>query len=782
MATQAEVNLKGISDNKNFAETNDPNYRFVNFFNLKESNAYTIGAINDTKKINFTTSMAIPGNQTAESCRLNAASLYNQINTIDYSSSSNYKKGFLERTTVAGRMNQEGLINVDYFLDESAETTDYDLKMLTLETDETTSEYPMSIELFGYIVVPVSGNYYLNIKPEFLNSIDIVVAWLKNNAEMSYRTTNTTFNTKEKQNTPIYLAKGVFIPIRIQMIVTGPIGAFPFIISDGTNTVTEFYSIISDKKRKQVIFSLTRNLDKSQSCNIYTEGNVENYGIDKAMWETGKETINVEIKELKRWPLDNSVDSVGLDEIGNLVAFSNNVIVGAPIIASNYSAINKNATSSVYQMILRENTADIIRLVRINRFLNKSDTTTTSYSKTTVSVNTSLLSNRGWNNYNMNILNDLDRITMSDPLVSTNKRFMLVLVETKDSNSIVLSKSLVLYASTSSATTFYGLNVDNKLGKPFYANKNVAKEYLREVPYDLTAYSSTSRYASYGNYYPQTDGTYKTGSTKDCRKECNTDPTCTHTYNVTDAEGVKCLLSSGQPVYSIKPSDSPYTASTLHVRGKALDINQMKDKSFQNVKTDMGSVTGFNNYTLKLPLTKDSIAFTNGEDEFILLQNKISASTSEKIPLVRRDPNNKPAGIIQGFSGLFSSNLEGFQYRTAPNPLPPNTTIVQNISGQLIGLKGQIVDYTGLQTRVGNLARDISGNIDNINTQYTTLSGNNAKYDFSGDSVNVLDEDYGITPALLKDNAIYLEEQTNLNIVGTVTLATLLISAIFISR
>jgi hypothetical protein len=561
------------------------------------------------------------------------------------------------------------------------------------------------------------------------------------------------------------------------MIVTGPIGAFPFTITDKTNMVTDFYSIKGDKKRKQVIFSLTRNLDKTQSCNIYTEGNVENYGIDKAMWETGKETRNVEIKELKRWPLDPAADSVGLDEFGNLVAFSNNVIVGAPLIASNYSAINKNATSSVYKMILRENIADIIRLVRINQFLNKPDTTTTSSSRISGSV-TGLLSNRGWNNYNRNILNNLDRITESDPLVSTNKRIMLVLVRDKNSASM----SLVLYASTSSATTFYGLNVDNKLGKTFYSNKNVAKEYLREVPSVLTAYSSTSRYASYGNYYPQTDGTYKTGSTKNCRQECNTDPTCTHTYNVTDSEGVKCLLSSGQPVYSIKPSDSPYTTSTLFVRGKTLDINQMKDKSFQNVKYEMGSVTGFNNYTLKLPLTKGSIAFTKGEDEYIRLQNKISASTSEKIPLVRRDPNNKPAGIIQGFSGLFSSNLEGFQYSSAPNPLPPNTTIVQNISGQLVGIQGQIVDYTGLQTRVGNLARDISGNIDNINTQYTNLRQNDAKYDFSGNSVNALEEDYGITPALLKDNAIYLEEQTNLNIVGTITLATLLISAIFISR
>lgn len=758
--TQSEINLKGIADNALFAKTNDPNYRFVNFFNLNEASQYQIGAINDTTKINFASSLSVPGNQNINSCKINATALYNRINKTDYSSSSNYKKDRLEMTMVSGKMD-----DVDFFLDGNTQSTEYNLKTLIADLDD-----PVSIELFGYIVAPVSGNYSLRIKPEFVGAFDMVVAWIQNNAESTYRISNATFNNKEKQNKPTYLAKGVFIPFRIMMIPTSPITAFPFTFSDGTNTITEFYSILGDKKKKQVVFSLTRNPDKTQSCNIYTEGDVEKYGIDNEIWETGKETTNIEVKEIKRWSLDPSVDSVGLDELGNFVAFSNNVKIGSPIILSNYSAKNKNSTSA-FQLILQERTTDMIRLIRINQFIDRNTIHVSSTKTTAPSMN--LIRNSEWNRFNRSAMNSQDRITISDPLVSNNKRIMLVLV--KENNTT----SLVLYGATSSSTIFYGLTVDNKLGKTFYANKNVAKQYLREVPSELTAFSNKSSYTSYKNYYPQENGKYTIGKTTDCRKECNSDPTCTHTYTVTDTTGPKCLLSSGQPVYATKPLNTPFTASTLHVRGKTLDINKMTDKSFQDVKYEMGSIAGFNDYSYQLPLTKKSIEGTNGEPEYIVLQNKISASTSASIPLVKQDPNSKRVRNVEGFSGLVPSNLEGFRYTATP----VGGNIVQNISGQLLGLQGQIVDYTGLQTRVGNLARDISGNITNINRQYNDLSQNNPRYDFTtSTTINALDEDYSMGQALLKDNAIYLEEQSNLKIVGTITLATILISAIFISR
>jgi hypothetical protein len=772
--TQAEVNLNNLDKLDEFAETNDPNYRFVNFFNMNEASRYTIGAINDTRKINFASSMNIPGNQNINSCKLNATSLYNQINKTDYSTSSNYKKGFLEMTVIEGRMDNQGMINVDYFLEESAATIEYDLKTLITVVDE-----PLSIELFGYMIVPVSGNYSLKVKPEFFGAMNLTIAWIQNNAESSYRITNASMNVKEKLNKPIYLAKGVFIPFRIQMIVTATINDFPFIISDGTNTVSEFYSILGDKKRKQVVFSMTNNSDKTQSCNIYTEGNIENYGIDNAIWETGKESGNIDISTLKRWVLDPSVDSVGLDAGGNLVAYSNNIQVGPPIISSNYQRSNRNATS-IYQLKLQENNYNLIRLIRTNQFSNR-NTTNTSSTKTTISSNIRFMPNREWNQYNNNILNVSDRITVSNPLVSSNKKIMLALTRADGKWGPNPPMILYLFASTVANTTFYGLNVDNKLGKTFYANQNPAKQYLREVPSELTVYSASSQFSNYSDKYPQMYGSYTTGKTQECQKECNSDPTCTHVYTVTDNEGRKCLLSSENPMYLSKQTNSPYTESTLHVRGKTVDINKMTDKSFQDVKYEMGSITGFNNYTLRLPLTNSSIAGTKGESEYIALENSVFSSTSTNIQLDKIESNNRPVGRIEGFSGLYPSNLEGFQYTS----LPQNSgrTVVQNISGQLIGLQGQIVDYTGLQTRVANLARDISGNVDNINTRYLDLSQNNTRYDFTtSTTINALGEDYGITPALLKDNAVYLEEQTNLKIVGTITLATLLVSAIFISR
>lgn len=62
------------------------------------------------------------------------------------------------------------------------------------------------------------------------------------------------------------------------------------------------------------------------------------------------------------------------------------------------------------------------------------------------------------------------------------------------------------------------------------------------------------------------------------------------------------------------------------------------------------------------------------------------------------------------------------------------------------------------------------------------MSNNNAVYDFTGKVVSSLDEDRSIQAALTKDNAIYLAEQNNLYMIGTLTMATLLITAIFMSK
>jgi len=58
----------------------------------------------------------------------------------------------------------------------------------------------------------------------------------------------------------------------------------------------------------------------------------------------------------------------------------------------------------------------------------------------------------------------------------------------------------------------------------------------------------------------------------------------------------------------------------------------------------------------------------------------------------------------------------------------------------------------------------------------------NSKYDFTGKKIYSLEEDRTMKTALIKDNAIYLAEQNNLNLIGTITMATLIIAAIFVSK
>jgi hypothetical protein len=75
-----------------------------------------------------------------------------------------------------------------------------------------------------------------------------------------------------------------------------------------------------------------------------------------------------------------------------------------------------------------------------------------------------------------------------------------------------------------------------------------------------------------------------------------------------------------------------------------------------------------------------------------------------------------------------------------------------------------------------------------INNVYTEMDTNNTKYDFTTKDANgkpilsSLTEDRTLATALIKDNATYLAEQNNLYVVGTLTMATLLVAAILISK
>ena len=102
----------------------------------------------------------------------------------------------------------------------------------------------------------------------------------------------------------------------------------------------------------------------------------------------------------------------------------------------------------------------------------------------------------------------------------------------------------------------------------------------------------------------------------------------------------------------------------------------------------------------------------------------------------------------------------------------------------------RFANYLDKQTQVNKNVKDISGNITQINDKYAFMSDtvartqgvqNNEFYDFTGSEIYSLKEDRSLVPALLKDQQTMIVEHNNLFIVSTITVATLLVSAIFVS-
>lgn len=110
---------------------------------------------------------------------------------------------------------------------------------------------------------------------------------------------------------------------------------------------------------------------------------------------------------------------------------------------------------------------------------------------------------------------------------------------------------------------------------------------------------------------------------------------------------------------------------------------------------------------------------------------------------------------------------------------------------KLSRFESNYTSYINKQNKVNKNVIDISNNIYQINKLYMDMSGNrinnelnpdHIKYDFTDETVvYTLKEDRSFVPALLKDKQTMLIEHNNLYIVSTLTIATLLMTAIFMS-
>ena len=733
----ANENLQYLEDIKKYNETHEKDFKQV-FFKPDPNQIKSAQVGVFIKDIygneQVTPIKTIPGYHTKESCEINTAIYANSV--IDYNSPTNYVPG-VNRVIVEGDFAN----SPNYFL-----------------TGSPAVSQNVSVEISGYIAADVPGNYsVVQVHPFTKNAL----IWVGNNALKTYRKENSIFvveNGVKTKNLSFKMVAGEYRPFRIQYSGTpDSLDYTKLWISNDNVNITNFAKNANENNLHY--YSLTPS-DKTNfyKCDVYKGSDLQKYKSD------AKQQVNL----VWQTELPENTEYVFLDMTGNLCAYD-----------SNYEKINqinfpplKNAVAARYYLKLYQRNLQplCIKDTKNNLFplitIANLDTIKNNEWAQTANPMVKTMSNKDEQRGDKRV--SIDKISESNPLFSENFRYKLCIMRDKAGNKV-----LALLASTRDTRQFYTAEPDLKMNKLFYASTYPENKFLREVPASLQTNGNT--YTTYSNTYPLTPGNftaYSYSNTNNCEKQCNNTLGCNSFYKVTDATGAtKCLIpkNSNEPItYLPKQPDSQYTSSYLKIKNKNIQTgDETKDKVYnkttyiENGYKDTVNLS-YSNYPVENKvLSNTDTPGPAGTDYVVELQNRVNQRTSGAPPISLTNIN-KPmnAGKIENF-----------------------TTIVDRSLTKLDEIDGQFNEYASNVYKINPNRINISNNIVSINKNYVDMSGNQQKYDFTGQTIYALEkEDRSLSAALLKDNAIYNEEQNTLYLVTTLTMATVLITAILVAK
>jgi hypothetical protein len=498
-------------------------------------------------------------------------------------------------------------------------------------------------------------------------------------------------------------------------------------------------------------YSLTPTARPSYyDCNIYKG-------------EVLKEKNSEDVQQvIKVWSMDlpEGTDSVRLDMVGNLCAYDAAEFnkIGGPLVQMD------NTVAKPCNLVLDDTLRTPLYIMN-----GTSKTNVTLDDITTVTVPNDKWKRLGVKKSLSNIsasegvnkVISVDKITETVPMISENFKFKVQIMQDP-----VGKKMLVLLASVADNRIFYTVEPDIKTNKLFYASTFANNKYLKEVPSELKDYANSTSYSMYTGYYPNSEIELEDIS-------CNGPKNKNYYYKVSDSNNVESCLqptnTGTNPLFLPKQPESKYKSSTLYMKNPKIDTKDAAKNSIYNQTSyipngfDHQIELGFKSYPVeKDPLRVSDVPGPQGTSYVAELINKISISTSGQQKIY--DPiEMKPmiAGKIENFEG---------------------PTVNEQSLKTLDRTGANLKRYHEYQERVNTNQDAIGAKISNIENLYKDMSDNNAKYDFIGKNILSLEEDRGLQAALTKDNAIYLAEQNNLNLIGTITMATLIIAAIFVSK
>lgn len=462
--------------------------------------------------------------------------------------------------------------------------------------------------------------------------------------------------------------------------------------------------------------------------------------------------------------LQADISFVGLTTKGYLYQFVNGQDINPqPINTIVYDPKNPAVIDSSYELSINEKLSTIV----VKNTNTKMEKIIVNLTPVDISLNknTDWLANNPMTTINCGRISGSDipqmQITKTQPLVSKTGYYKMFISPTNE---------LVVVASIRSANNAFAVMPDYRSGKLFLADTNEKSQTMIHVPKSYQ--KPTTSFTKYPDMYPlqELQKNYKTVLNANCEAECNKIG-CDHYYESKTQKGKKtCTISNNTSNYVFAPQqNNSILASTLYVTNKRITTKDYK-KDAEQLDAYPYMSNGLNDKILDYNLANFEYSETADLTSFIGGQ----AIVSNTVGLAFGN-NSQDKVIGQSMSVYMTDGKEGFADFDVN--LPERT--LARIDNQIIPLQNVYLNNQGrvMQNRV-----DISNTITDISANYYTQANNNKLYDFSGnDVIYSLKPDRTITPAILKDQQTMLEEHNNLYIVSTITVATLLIAAIFVA-
>lgn len=715
----------------------------------------------------------VPGLHTADSCKLNTAIYANS--KIDYNSPIKYKPG-LNYTTVVGNFRN----SPNYFLSATIIKKEKINPANYVQYDA--SDGRVSVEISGYIAAQNPGTYKVSMDGRIL--LKNVLIWIGNNAEKTYRKENAMFRIESNVitvNNTVKMVTGEYTPFRMQFSYRkGEIALSPINLLFNENQYPISVFAINETENNLYYYSLTPADQSSYyNCDIYSGSELEK---NKAQGKSEEK----QIQQVWSINIPEETSFVCLDMLGNLNAYdSQNNLLKTLKRAQNPN--NRKSTIKDSYLFLLEDQADALYIQMIDKTVNKNSVVipvrVSRYPITSIKT----VKNDNWIQTPNAIIKmmsnkseqygdkklSVDRITETISLFSENRKFKLAIIRNQNGQKV-----LALLVSLASPSVFYTAEPDLKMNKLFYGSTYIETKFLREVPDALKVKDKT--YSVYQDTYPMPDGKYITtnhSDSNDCIKQCNSSVNCNYFYRVIDTTGTKCVFSTtpDDPITFLpKQPGSAYTSSELKIVNKKIQVADSKKNEIYNKAEYIPNgyaynvEAGFKSYPVERKvLSETDMPGPEGVADIVELQNQINYSTSGAKKISVTNLNNPMiAGKIQGTKESF---------------------VVDNATQKINEIESKIKGYSANQSKIDPYRIAISNNITSINQTYVDMSNNNLKYDFTSkvDGVPIiysLEEDRSLASALIKDNTTYLTEQNNLYMIVTVTMATLLVTSVLISR